>query len=114
MIKGSPSSSPSQAHQKQKDTSRWLCSWRPPQRPSADGENRTTLAAFATASLSDFRAKYSFDLDIKKFLPSLPGPANAILLALACKSKVHKVSTVSKRGYAAYSRHIKESSDNSA
>lgn len=64
-------------------------------------------------TLFDFRAKHAFDKNIRKFLPSLPGPANAILPALAWKSTVQSVHIVSKRGSGAYTWHKKESNDTS-
>lgn len=62
-------------------------------------------------TLFDFRAKHAFHKNIRKFLPSLPGPMNAILLALAWKSTVQSVHIASKRGSGAYTWHKKESND---
>lgn len=62
-------------------------------------------------TLFDFRAKHAFHKNIRKFLPSLPGPTNAILLALAWKSTVQSVHIASKRGSGAYTWHKKESND---
>lgn len=67
--------SPSHIHHKQNGTpSRWPSSGMSPLRPGARGEGRSVFLLLLEHTLSEFRAKHCFHKDVKKLLPSLPGP----------------------------------------